>query len=66
MKWWSELDGRELTYDPVQMLGEPIQVASPPPADDQQSLLSSSLPSDEELEADLDAIFGREEVWEGV
>jgi hypothetical protein len=66
LKWWSEIDQREATYEPVQMLGEPIQVASLPPADDQQSLPSSSLPSNEELEADLEEVFGQEEVREGV
>ena len=55
MKWWTEVDWQQLTYEPVHTLGEPIQVASLPAADEQQSLPSASLPSNEELEADLEA-----------
>jgi hypothetical protein len=64
LTWWSAV---ELTpaYEPVQLLGEPIQVVSRQPADGQQSLLSSSLPSRSELEADLAEIFGQEEVLQG-
>ncbi len=66
MKWWTEVDWHQLTYEPVHTLGEAIKVASLPAADEQQSLPSTSLPSNEELEADLEEVFAREEVMEGV
>jgi len=65
LTWWSAVELAP-AYEPVQLLGEPIEVAARPPADAQKRLPPPSLPSCEELEADLEEVLGREEAWQGV
>ena len=59
--WLEVIDRPEPAYQPAQLLGEPLPVL-PPPSDTHQP----SLPSPEELEADLEEVLGREEAWQGV
>jgi hypothetical protein len=59
--WLEALDRPEPAYQPIQLLGEPIPVL-PPPSD----TLQPSLPSREELEADLEEVPDGEEVLQGV
>jgi hypothetical protein len=59
--WLEMLDQPEPAYQPAQLLGDPLPVL-PPPSDSGQP----SLPSREELEADLEEVPGREEVLQGV
>jgi hypothetical protein len=58
--WLEVLDRPEPAYQPEHLLGEPLPVLPSPPDSGQPSL-----PTREELEADLEEVSGREEVLQG-
>jgi hypothetical protein len=60
LTWWMAVERSEPAYEPLHMLGEPIAVLPPSPDN-----VQPSLPTDEELEANLAEIFGQEEVLQG-